>query len=166
MRVRDEVSPIRGPHLDPNDFCIVWGGTIAQHGYGRIDRKINRKTHSQYVHRLITNAPPEMTVDHLCRNRACFRIDHLEIVTNDENLNRGLGRHGSDPICSKCGSRDFWISPSTGWKKCRPCKLAKDRVRIREFYQRHPEKYEAVKEKNRLRMRAKTAAARAKRQAA
>src|SRR5690554_7618442 len=34
--------------------------------------------------------PEGLHLDHLCRNRACVRPDHLEPVTNKENVHRGL----------------------------------------------------------------------------
>ena len=35
--------------------------------------------------------PSGMTVDHLCRNRACVNPEHMEVVTNKENVLRGVG---------------------------------------------------------------------------
>jgi len=33
---------------------------------------------------------PELVVDHTCENRSCIRLEHLEQVTNKENLDRGI----------------------------------------------------------------------------
>lgn len=33
---------------------------------------------------------PSLVTDHLCRNRACIRLSHLELVTSDENVKRGV----------------------------------------------------------------------------
>jgi hypothetical protein len=35
--------------------------------------------------------PENLELDHLCRNPACVRPDHLEPVTHLENLRRGAG---------------------------------------------------------------------------
>ena len=45
-----------------------------------------------------------MTLDHLCRNRACVRVDHLELVTNKVNVLRGVGAcavHARKDACPK-----------------------------------------------------------------
>lgn len=48
----------------------------------------------QYVHRLffeqyVATVPDGMVIDHLCRNRWCCSPDHLEPVSNEENIARG-----------------------------------------------------------------------------
>lgn len=69
--------------------CIIWLGAKT-HGYGMVT--INGKTHR--VHRLsyelATNSiiPSSMTIDHLCKNKACLNPEHLEVVTIRENLIR------------------------------------------------------------------------------
>ncbi len=73
------------------DGCWPWMGEINK-GYGRIslnDQPI-RAHRVAYVlaHGTID---PDMTVDHLCRNRACCRAEHLEAVPNRINLLRGVG---------------------------------------------------------------------------
>lgn len=50
------------------------------------------RTH--YVHRYLYEQyygpiPDGMELDHLCRNRACVRPDHMEPVTHAENVARG-----------------------------------------------------------------------------
>lgn len=72
--------------------CWGWRACLDSHGYGRfgMDGK------SQYAHRLsyefmIGPIPLNMTIDHLCRNRACVNPNHLEPVSLRVNLLRGVG---------------------------------------------------------------------------
>lgn len=66
------------------------GRTGTSGGYGQIWYK--GKYH--YVHRVsyehyVGAIPSGYDIDHLCRNRACFRPDHLEAVTRSVNIQRG-----------------------------------------------------------------------------
>jgi hypothetical protein len=81
--------------------------------------------------------PDGMELDHLCRNRACVRPDHLEPVTHAENSRRAAylittcsrGHHLPEP------------GPDGGRRVCRLC--ANDRNR--EYKQRRAARmYDAV----------------------
>lgn len=92
--------------------CWVWQGA-NNNGYGCIKVSGTNK----YVHRVaweLENGPiPEgLTIDHLCKNRACVRLSHLELVTLQENLFR---RWGSTSTHYGCGH------PKEGRGRCIPC---------------------------------------------
>lgn len=80
------------------DQCWIWTGCLSTSGYGRV--RIGG--HTDYVHRLVVEwatgkkLPKKKQVDHLCRNRACFRPTHLEVVTASQNTCRGLVAKLSD----------------------------------------------------------------------
>ena len=73
--------------------CWLWTGAIDRKtGYGRCwyQRRL------RLVHRLVYEVtvgpiPDGLTIDHLCRNRACVNPDHLEPVSMRENVLRGIG---------------------------------------------------------------------------
>jgi hypothetical protein len=74
------------------DGCWPWTGTTNRNGYGRL--WVNRRwatTHRLVYERLVEPIPEGLTLDHLCRNRACCNPTHLEPVTNRENVLRGVG---------------------------------------------------------------------------
>lgn len=69
--------------------CWIWIGCINRNGYGAF-RRIG---YSQPAHRsswelLVGVIPIGLTIDHLCKVRACVNPDHLEPVTLAENIQR------------------------------------------------------------------------------
>lgn len=67
--------------------CWEWPGKKSAEGYGQ--------GRGGYAHRLAWQAlngpiPEGLQIDHLCRNRACVRPDHMELVTRKENILRGV----------------------------------------------------------------------------
>lgn len=77
---------------DPETGCMVWRQYVEPSGYARYAHRgsLVRVHRIAYVdaHGPI---PEGMTIDHLCRNRACVRPDHLEAVPNRVNVLRGVG---------------------------------------------------------------------------
>lgn len=86
--VREGVPSDIRPDLGP---CLVFTGAKNGNGYGqfRFDGK-NGYAHRYAWERVNGPVPPGLTVDHLCMNRCCVRIEHLEIVTGVENAKRGV----------------------------------------------------------------------------
>lgn len=79
-------------YVTKTESCWVWTGPLDKGGYGRtgVDGK------DMAGHRLIYEhfkgpIPEGLQIDHLCRNRRCVNPAHLEPVTLQENLRRGLG---------------------------------------------------------------------------
>lgn len=70
----------------PNAFgCIVHEGRKDRDGYGI--------AHGKRVHIAAWEAangpvPDGLVLDHLCSNRACSRVSHMEAVTQRENMFR------------------------------------------------------------------------------
>lgn len=88
--------------------CWYWTGALRKGtledggGYGRIWD--GEKT--EYAHRVAWELehgpiPPKFTVDHLCRNRACVRTSHMELVTRSENRLRSPGSNRNKARCKR-----------------------------------------------------------------
>ena len=70
--------------------CWEWVGATT-YGYGRWAPDGNRMqgAHRVMYERECGPIPEGMTIDHLCRNRRCVNPDHMEVVSNVENVMRG-----------------------------------------------------------------------------
>lgn len=78
--------------VERSDGCWLFTGVKWPNGYGQIRDKNRYRVASRVAYELTYGSlPPKMQVDHLCRNRACCRPDHLEAVTNRTNVLRGVG---------------------------------------------------------------------------
>lgn len=71
--------------------------------------------------------PPGLVLDHLCRNPACVNPEHLEPVTDRENLRRGMGPSMVTFRTNRCKRghdltpENTYRRPDTGTRQCRAC---------------------------------------------
>lgn len=118
--------------------CILFEGLISEQGYGRIYIGNGR---SRNAHRVLwerTNGPvPEgRQLDHLCRNRACINLQHLELVTPKENTLRGIGPTAKNARKLFCYRGHSFTPDNTriknGTRICRICKkIYEDRYKAK-----------------------------------
>lgn len=125
---------------DPNG-CWLWMGIRINSGYGRI---MSEGRH-QLVHRVsyqlaVGSIPPDMVIDHLCRNRLCVNPQHLEPVTQHENNQRAIPfmsaaakkRHKEAPPLTHCPSGHPYTPDNiyivAGRRRCKTCQKARTRA--------------------------------------
>lgn len=73
--------------------CWIRTGHLTADGYARMmdARGRQRPAHVVAWEKTHGPVPGGLQVDHLCRQRACIRIEHLEVVTGAENSRRSRG---------------------------------------------------------------------------
>jgi hypothetical protein len=137
-------TPLRGI-TDPAAFlaeksatdgeCVIWLGKPRESGYCvatfRGEQwRIHRLAYQTFVGPL----DPELTVDHLCKRRACIRPDHLEQVTAGENALRGDGPPAQHARRTHCiNGHEFDLTRNGGrYRACSTCA----RERQRRYRQR------------------------------
>lgn len=81
--------------VDPVTGCWNWTGFVNDEGYGQLSVKCTGRITTRKAHAIVYESkngavPNGKKLDHLCRNRRCVNPDHLEVVSNAENVRRGL----------------------------------------------------------------------------
>jgi len=124
--------------------CLIWKGAVSSAGYGNMSVTINGVRRWILPHRavyvVLKGNIGELEIDHLCRNRLCCNVDHLEPVTSKENTHRGSSFAAVNAAKTHCKAghefteENTWVSPTTGRRKCRTCqsKRRKERYKNKE----------------------------------
>ena len=136
--------PVHRPDLGP---CWEWTAHCSGDGYGRLTvgtvRDGDRRSVEAYrwaFERLSGPIPVGLELDHACRNRVCVRVDHLEVVTHRENMQRSPLQ--KRPVVIRAANHycihGHWMDEATtyndarGYTSCRRCTaIATTRYRSR-----------------------------------
>lgn len=119
--------------------CWEWHGAKDQNGYGcfgvgRRSEGVVRAHRWAYQH-WVGTIPDGLVLDHLCRNPSCVNPDHLEAVTEQENILRGVGVSARNVLVTHCPwgheytTENTYVYPGKGSRLCRTC--ARERQRRR-----------------------------------
>lgn len=105
--------------------CWEWTASLNHNGYGQFQFEGKcRRAHRWIYEHEVGKIPDGMVIDHLCRNRKCVRIEHLEVVTNAENIRRGRSgvdnNHQSKKTHCPRG-HEYSRTNGSGKRVCRPC---------------------------------------------
>lgn len=109
-------------HVDKTSTCWLWTGAKFGSGHGSFtigSRTTGVKTMGAHVfsYTLVNGAVPVgLELDHLCRVRNCVRPDHLEPVTQYENMMRGQAPAAINKRKTECPRRHEYNDENTRWR--------------------------------------------------
>lgn len=127
---------------DASGGCWLWIGAISTNGYGKFYGHDGRTWNAHrwaLLHIGGQALDPDLTVDHLCRTRACVNPDHLEQVPGAENTRRGTAGEVEakrQRAKTHCPAGHEYDAANTrvdrrGWRSCRACHRAYSRAYVR-----------------------------------
>lgn len=109
--------------------CLIWDGPTTDLGYGRVygvgagKHVMAHRVSYELAHGEI---PEGLVLDHLCRRPSCVNPDHLEPVTDRENILRGVGYAAQSSRVTHCPQGHPYDEVNTyrwrGWRLCRTCR--------------------------------------------
>lgn len=127
---------------DGTETCWEWLATRDAGGYGRFWNDGRLVAAHRYSVELVRGPIPDgLDVDHLCRNRGCVNPDHLEVVSRQINVRRGIGPAAKNAGKTHCiHGHEFTEANTKIWKgygrvmrQCRACyRVIDDRRRGRQ----------------------------------
>jgi hypothetical protein len=107
------------------DGCFIWRGAVQSRGYGSVGVGGGRTALAHRVAWELQRGPiPDgLTIDHLCHNRRCLNVDHMDLVSAPTNSARGAG---SSPLYCRAGHPLFgtlgdWDRRPDGKRRCKTC---------------------------------------------
>lgn len=134
--------------------CWEWTGALTASGYGSgwnyaypLGGKRRTSAHRQSYLLTKGEIPEGLQIDHLCSNKKCVNPDHLEAVTQRENLHRApntlVSINSAKTHCARgheYAGENLTVN-AKGFRYCKTC----NRENQRKFHERHPG---AMKEAN------------------
>ena len=114
--------------------CIESKKGITTNGYSRI-RVGNKQIQAhRWVWELINGAIPEgFVIDHLCSNRKCVAIDHLRMVTQQENIMAGKHCIDNKIHCNKGHLfKENLMVRKNGKRECAECSQERSKANYRK----------------------------------
>ena len=113
--------------------CWEWQGMLDKHGYGLFWlSEVPGEKPKCFAHRFsyqinIAPIPDGLQLDHLCRNHKCVHPLHLQAVTQQVNILRGMGLSAQAIRTGKClRGHDYTpentVADKDGSRSCKICR--------------------------------------------
>lgn len=134
--------------VDEKTGCHVWTGAVMTKGYGSFfvrregPRRINALAHRWAYENIGGNAlSRELVIDHLCRNRLCVNVAHLELVTTRTNNLRGIGWSAKNAVKTHCPighelAGENLVARKDGKRNCKACFKVQRRASDKRRYEK------------------------------
>lgn len=108
--------------VDDTTGCWVWRRP-GLNGYGRLSVDgVELLAHRLSYETFVGAIPDGLQLDHLCRNRACIRPDHLEPVAQQVNVRRGADAKTHCPAGHPRDDEHTYVRRDRpGYRQCRTC---------------------------------------------
>jgi hypothetical protein len=123
--------------VDATSGCWIWRTGNAYPRFALDERRVS--AHRASYKYAFGAVPAGLVLDHLCRNTSCVNPDHLEAVTQRENLERGIGvvtmANARKDRCDhghEFTPENTYVAPGTGYRQCRVCRRATELRRVRD----------------------------------
>lgn len=121
--------------LPDENGCLLWTAAKNSAGYGNFgygSRTV--KAHRFAYEAMAAPIPDGLSLDHLCRNRACVAPDHLEPVTHRTNVLRGESPSALRARLTHCPQGHPYSEENTrvssrNERSCRTCHRSRERAR-------------------------------------
>jgi len=119
--------------------CWIWHAGTSRGGYGKFwdPRRYGHMAAHRFSYETAVGPIPDgLQIDHLCRVRACVNPDHLEPVTQRENILRGDTLATAKFYQKRCihghrfNTQNTYTRPN-GTRGCRPCRAKRQREYLR-----------------------------------
>jgi hypothetical protein len=113
-------------YISKTDSCWFWNGGITGRGYGAFWLKGRIVSAHRFSYELYRKKIPKgKVIDHVCNNSRCVNPDHLQAITQKENVLRGIGITASNARKSHCPRGHLLDGKNNcrrdGSRECRIC---------------------------------------------
>ena len=136
QRMLDKIMPVT------ESGCWIWMASHTKEGYGTTSWHGKQNVAHRVIWSIVNGPIPlGLHIDHLCRVRPCVNPAHMELVTQRENILRGVGPSAIHATKTQC-PRGHAFTPENTFRQrvghriqrsCRECR----RKACRDWYARN-----------------------------